>query len=101
MLVKCEVETVNGNPVVRKIHRVIVHRFFIPDVEDPDLYAAEPIHQWETSPAGKWVMDNAEDTPIWKRAIDANIYGYRYAIFAELESKKLSEFYLRFGPLKK
>jgi len=46
-------------------------------------------------------MANAEDTPIWKRAVDVNTYGYRYAIIAELESKKLTEFYLRYGPVKK
>jgi hypothetical protein len=101
MSVRYRVEQNNGQDVVKEIHKVVVHTFILGDVEDPDLYAAEPLHRWENSEAGKWIMANAEDTPEWRRAMDHNIYGYRYAIIAELESKKLSEFYLRYGPVKK
>ena len=101
MFTKCKVETVDGKDVVKRIHKVIVHSFFMGDVEDPDLYAAEPMYQWENSPTGKWVKDNAEVTPEWRRNMDMALYGYRYVIIAELEEKKLTEFYLRFGPLKK
>jgi hypothetical protein len=82
---------------VKEIHKVVVHRFRLGDVEDPDLYAAQPLHQWEQTDQGKFVMEHAVDTPEWHRKVDQFSYGYEYAIVAELEMKKLSEFYLRWG----
>ena len=42
-------------------------------------------------------MEHAIDKPTWHRQLDQFSYGYEYAIEAELEMKKLSEFYLKFG----
>jgi hypothetical protein len=86
--------------VVKEIHKVIVHRFRLGDVEDPDLYAAEPLYKWQESDPGKFIMEHAIDKPEWHRHLDQSTYGYQYAIVAELEMKKLSEYYLRFGPIK-
>jgi hypothetical protein len=94
--IRYQVEDQDGSRVVREIHKIVVHRFRMGDVEDPDLYAAQPIHEWEQSDAGKFVMENAVDTPEWHRQLDPMSYGHHYAIVAELEKKKLSEFYLRF-----
>jgi hypothetical protein len=85
---------------VEEIHKVVVHKFRMGDVEDPDLYAAEPLLQWQNSSAGKYVMKHAIETPIWHRHVDPMNYGYQYIIVAELEKKKLSEYYLRFDKLK-
>ena len=83
--------------VVKEIHKVVVHRFRMGDVEDPDLYAAEPLYKWQESDPGKFVMEHAVDKPVWHRHLDQSTYGYQYAIVAELETKKLSEYYLRWG----
>ena len=83
--------------VVKEIHKVIVHRFRLGDVEDPDLYAAEPLYKWQESDPGKFVMEHAIDKPTWHRYLDQSTYGYRYTVEAELEMKKLSEYYLRWG----
>lgn len=91
-------EVRNGNEItVREIHKVVVHRFRLGDVEDPEIYAAEPIWNWQQTEAGKFVMEHAEDQPVYHQHIDHMHYGYQYAITAELEKKKLAEFYLRFG----
>ena len=82
--------------VVTEIHKVVVHRFQLGDVEDPDLYAAEPIYKWEKSEAGQFIMEHAIDTPEWHRQLNHSFYGYEYAIVAMMPAKKLSEFYLRF-----
>jgi hypothetical protein len=87
----------NGQLTVKEIHKVVVHTFTMGDVEDPDLFAAEPMCKWQESEQGKFVMENAVDQPEWHRHLDHTIYGYKYAITAELEAKKLSEFYLRWG----
>ena len=42
-------------------------------------------------------MENAIDTPEWRRHIDHTSFGHKYAIVAELEKKKLAEYYLRWG----
>ena len=75
----------------------IVHSFRMGDVEDPDLYAAQPIHEWEQSDQGQFIMEHAVDKPEWHRHLDQFSYGHEYVIVAELEKKKLSEFYLRWG----
>jgi hypothetical protein len=85
------------NNFVKEIHKVVVHEFRMSDSEDPDLYAAQPILEWQESDQGRFVMEHAVDKPKWHRNIDHMTYGYRYIIVAELEAKKLSEFYLRWG----
>jgi hypothetical protein len=95
--VKFKVVEKNGQEVVHEIHKIVVHTFGIGDVEDPDIYAAQPIWDWQQTDAGKFVMENAINTPSYHQNLDQHTYGYRYAIVAELEAKKLSEFYLRWG----
>jgi len=87
----------NGQDVVEEIHKIVVHRFKLSDVEDPDIYAAEPILQWQKSEAGQFVMKHAIEQPMYHQHVDYLHYGYQYAITAELESKKLTEYYLRWG----
>jgi hypothetical protein len=95
--VKYQVIEKDGKEFVKEIHKIVVHHFSMGDVEDPDLYAAEPMWNWEKSEQGQFVMKNSVDTPEWHRHLDHASYGYKYAITAELESKKLAEFYLRWG----
>jgi hypothetical protein len=85
------------NDIVKEIHKVVVHKFDLGDVDDPDIYAAEPILDWQRSEAGQFVMKHAVDTPEWHRHMDPMFMGYRYIILAELEQKKLAEFYLKWG----
>jgi hypothetical protein len=95
--VRFKVVETDGQEIVHEIHKVVVHTFTMGDVEDPDLYAAEPMWKWQDSEQGKFVMEHAVDQPEWHRQLDHTSYGYKYAITAELEAKKLSEFYLRWG----
>jgi hypothetical protein len=80
-----------------KIYTVIVHRFRMGDVEDPDLYAAQPLMDWQTSEMGKWVMERAVDTPEWHRQIDPATYGYQYAIVAKLKGVDYTFWQLKWG----
>lgn len=75
---------------------ICVHEFSMGDVEDPDLYAAEPILQWQKSEAGEFVMAHAVEQPYWVRAIDASTYGYRYRIMARLSEQNQTFFRLKF-----
>ena len=95
--IRYQVIEIDGHEIVEEIHKVVVHRFRLGDVEDPDLYAGEPLWQWQQSDAGQFIMEHAKITPEWHRQADPMNYGYQYAIIAEIEAKKLSEFYLRWG----
>ena len=97
--VRYQVVKKDGQEIVEEIHKLVVHRFKVSDVDDPDLYAAEPIYKWEQSEPGQFVMKHAIDKPEWHRQLNQSFYGYDYIIIAELEMKKLSEFYLRFGQI--
>ena len=80
---------------VEEVKTVVVHEFQMGDVEDPDLYAAEPLMAWEKSEAGQWCMKNAADTPTWYRMADPISYGYKYEIRAKLMGPALTEWLLR------
>jgi hypothetical protein len=87
----------DNSSVVHKIHEVVVHKITLGDVDDPDLMVADPIYQWQQTDAGKFVMENAVITPKWERYQNPMNWGHTYVIIAELEAKKLTEFYLRWG----
>jgi hypothetical protein len=72
---------------VFKYSDVKVHEFRMGDVEDPDLYASQPLWEWQQSEMGKWVMEHAVETPFWHRAIDPHSYGHVYYIIARLREQ--------------
>lgn len=90
------VKTTEGDRV-EEVRELIVHHFTMGDVEDPDLYAAEPLMAWEKSEAGQWCMKNAADTPTWHRMADPMSYGYSYQIRAKFMGPALTEWLLRHG----
>ena len=75
---------------------VKVHEFHMSDMDDPDLYAAEPLCNWADSEAGKWCIEHAEEIPYWVRQTDFTTYGYRYAVMARLSEQNETYFRLRF-----
>ena len=68
--VKYNVVEKNGVQEVNEYHKVVVHQFKISDVEDPDLYAAEPLLKWQESDQGKFIMEHAIEQPEWHRDKD-------------------------------
>ena len=74
----------------------VVHTIKMGDVEDPDLYVADPIWKWQQTEEGQWIMKNSKPAPIWKRYHDPMIYGYSYTIHAFLKSKDYVFWSLKF-----
>jgi len=95
--VRYQVEVKDGQRIIKEIHKVVVHQFNLGDVDDPEIYAASPVWEWQQSEPGKFIMEHAIGEPEWRRQVDHSTYSYQYAIIAELEMKKLAEFYLRWG----
>ena len=67
------------------------------DVEDPDLYAAQPLWNFEKSEKGQWVMEHALESPVWQRQIDYTTFGYRYKVAARLTEQDITYFLLRWA----
>jgi hypothetical protein len=70
-----------------RIIRVVVHRFRVSDSDDVEIYAAEPIWQWQQSEAGKWVMEHAVESPVWQRQLDLTSLSHEFVITAKLTEK--------------
>jgi len=56
---------------------MIFHQFNLGDVEDPDIYAAQPIWEWQQTEKGKWVMEHGTDLTY---AIHPDVYSYGYKV---------------------
>lgn len=80
---------------VEECKQVTVHTFSLGDVEDPDLYAAQPLWDWQESEEGKWIMQNSVEPPVWHRLADPLTYGYKYAITARLMGPALTAWLLK------
>lgn len=89
-----EVKVIEGRAV--RFRDICVHEFSIGDVEDPDIYAGEPLYNWQQSEAGKWVMANAAEVPYWVHSNDYNNWGHRYKIMARLSEQNITYFNLKF-----
>ena len=77
--------------------KLTVYEFAMGDVEDPELYAAEPLHKWEQSEIGQWVMNNSKTQPVFHVSHNFETYGYKCRVTAELEGKALTFFKLKWG----
>ena len=89
-----EYQVINDHVV--RISNIVVHEFSMGDVEDPDLYAAQPISEWQDSEAGKFVIEHAVEKPYWTRTVDLHSYGHRYVIVARMRESDQTFFKLKF-----
>ena len=80
----------------QQLHKVVVHRFKLRDVDDPDIYAAQPLWEWESSEEGKWVKEHAMETPRWHRQDDPMSFATHYAITAVLKEKDYAMWILKY-----
>lgn len=85
------------NDRVEEIHNVVVYRFKMGDVEDPILYAAQPLLDWEKSEIGQWVLTHAMESPMWHRQEDPLQWGHQFAITAKLKGKDYTYWQLKFA----
>lgn len=74
--------------------RITFHEFTMGDVEDVEIYAAQPIYEWQQTTQGRWVMEHAQDLKFYTSA-DPNTLGYRVQIRGDIDEKHATEFFLR------
>lgn len=76
---------------------LVVHTFRVGDVEDPDIYAAEPLWNWQNSEAGKWILDHAVETPVWIRMPMPDYFGHTFIVRAQLLEQDAVFYQLKYG----
>ena len=80
--------------------KIIFHRFRMGDVEDPELYAAQPIWEWEQTEQGQWVIEHVHE-PRFFINTDPDQWGYQVDIVGEIKpGPKLTEYLLKWQNVK-
>lgn len=90
-----EVKIIDGVPV--RFSDICVHEFSLTDTDDPEIYAAAPIWEWQQSEAGCWVMEHAVTKPYWIQYHDSSSYYFKFKIIARLSEKDQVFWSLKWG----
>jgi len=72
------------------------YTFNMGDVDDVDIYVAEPIYQWQQTDQGRWVMEHAQDLT-YHTSADPNTFVHRVSIRGKIkEGPCLTEYLLKY-----
>ena len=81
--------------------KIIVHEATMAaDCEDPQIYAAVPIWEWQQSESGKWVKEHALTSPVWQTTTCVSTYRYIVRIVADLKEQDITYFKLKWEKFK-
>ena len=75
---------------------MILHEFTMGDCEDPYLYAAHPIYEWQQTEYGRWIMANVTEEPKFHIGADPTIFGFRVTITGKLNPEAETFFRLKY-----
>lgn len=75
---------------------VTFYKFIMNDVEDVDVYVAEPIWRWQQTDHSRWVMSHARNLR-YCTCPEPNRYTYRIWICGDLEEDEATEYFLRWS----
>jgi hypothetical protein len=77
----------------------LVKELLMGDVEDPYLYAAFPIYEWEQTEEAKWLKTQCDDLVFFCDA-DPTTYGFKIRIYAPLQGEALTYYNLKYLGIK-
>lgn len=66
------------------------------DVDDVDIYAAQPLWEWQQTEAGQWVMAHCKD-PRYTIGPDGASWGHRVRVYGVLEDKDATFWQLKWS----
>jgi hypothetical protein len=72
------------------------HSFTMGDVEDPEIYAAEPLYKFMQSEKGQWVKTHCRD-PRYIIRSDLNTFGTRVIVYGKVEEVSATEYFLKWA----
>lgn len=76
--------------------KIIVHKFRMADVEDPYLYAASPLYEWEISEPGQFIMKHAIEEPVYNIVPNVDWLGHECVVTAILKEKDILYWKLKY-----
>jgi hypothetical protein len=82
------------NDRVEERRKVLLHEFRMADCEDPEIYLAQPVYEWQQTEIGRWCMENATQLE-YHHNLDPATMGYRVVITGILTGKHLTYFLLK------
>lgn len=74
--------------------KIKVHKFRMGDVEDPEIYASEPLYEFMQSDKGKWCKLNSSDMYYTFKPDD--FMGYSFTVWGKFNEQQATEYYLRY-----
>ena len=74
----------------------VFHTFRMGDVEDPELYAAQPIYEWQQTEQGQWIMEHCSD-PQFRVQPDQYAWGHEVSVYGPLNDSAAVFFLLKWG----
>lgn len=88
---------VNDDQTVSEIHKIVVYKFNISDFLNAEVWDQKKIQEWKSSDSGKFILENCLGEITFCKQENVVQMTHDCILIAEIEKKKLSEFYLRFG----
>ena len=79
---------------------ILFAELLIPDSDDPEIYAAVPILDWEKTDEGNWIMNHALEEPQWRVINDYTTNQYKAQIYGKLSEADEIIYRLKFGHLR-
>lgn len=78
--------------------KVLVASLPMQDNDDPEIFAAEPILDWQRTEAGQWVINHSIGKPTYNIQADTDTWmGYTVNITADLSEEDLSYWLLKWS----
>lgn len=81
--------------VVKQIVTVKVYGINLGNCDDPVVYAAGPLIEWEKSPAGVFVKSKAVELPVWYQYTDPITFSSNIIVLARLYAEDASYYTLK------
>lgn len=76
---------------------ILVHSFNLAhQIDDPDVFAGQPLYEWEKSEVGQWVMKHSIEKPFWQRTDGFNYFGYEYRVYARFTPEDETYYRLKY-----
>ena len=76
---------------------ITFHQFTLGDVEDPEIYAAPEIINWEKSDRGVWCKEHSTIPVSYRVVTDFSAWSYRVDIYGDLAPADLTFYNLKWG----
>jgi hypothetical protein len=74
----------------------LFHSFAMGDVEDPEIYAADPLWKWQQTEQGAWAMSHAQDLRC-DISMDERTFGYHVRVLGRLVEQDYTYYQLRWA----